>query len=79
MWLDCNSVRDIEQTLGIPKSTVDDAVSEKRKSADFGQVPESWQHFDVWQFATADKDSGSQSCGPPGGVTTRVDHLHMLG
>ena len=54
MWLDCNSVREIEESLGMPKSTVDDVVSEKRKAADFGQPPESRQHFDVWQFATAD-------------------------
>lgn len=60
LWLDCLDVREIGEQLGMPKSTVDDAVSEKRKSSDFGQAPESRQHFDIWQFATTDRESGGQ-------------------
>ena len=51
------------ESLGISQPTVSEWLTdiEKRKSADFDTAPESRQHFDVWQFATADKDSGSQS------------------
>jgi len=49
-------------------------LAEKRKASEFGQAgrvgekakafvnspPESRHHFDIWQFATADKDSGQQ-------------------
>jgi len=58
LWLDCHDDRTIGELMGIPKSTASDYVSGFRRSADFGQPPESRQHFDVWQFATADKDAG---------------------
>lgn len=59
LWLDCKDEREIESELGIPKSTVADWVSEKRKSADFGQSPESRQHFDVWSFQAAAESNSS--------------------
>lgn len=61
LWLDCKDVRTIAELTGVAKSTVDDWLSEKRKSSEFGQHPTSRQHFDIWQFATSDKDSGAQS------------------
>jgi hypothetical protein len=60
LWLDCYDDREIGAKLDIPKSTVSDHLSGFRKSADFGQPPESRQHFDVWQFHKAD-DAGAQS------------------
>lgn len=60
-WLNCEgSNRDIASQFGIDDKSV------ASWSADFttsvgDSAPESRQHFDVWQFATADKDSGSQS------------------
>jgi hypothetical protein len=45
LWLDCLTVREIEDATGIPKSTVNDAVSEFGRSAVFGQPPASRQHL----------------------------------
>jgi len=61
LWLDCMSEREIEAAIDVPRKTLADWVGEKRNSADFAQPPESRQHFDVWQFAKADKDAGQQS------------------
>jgi DNA modification methylase len=60
LWLDCWSTREIEAQLGVPKSTVDDWLSEKRNSADFGQPPDSRQEFDLWRFGAA-TDGGANS------------------
>lgn len=60
-WLNCDgSNRDISERHGVDHKTVGTWAGE------YCQVwqnspPESRQHFDVWQFATADKDSGQQS------------------
>ena len=61
MWLDCNTMQDVGDAIGVPRKTADEWVGEKRKSADFAIAPESRQHFDVWQFATTDKEDGQQS------------------
>jgi hypothetical protein len=69
LWLDCHSQRDIAEIIGkeypafkhVEQSTVkrwNDAFS---ADADFASPPPSRQHFDVWQFATADHDAGAQS------------------
>jgi hypothetical protein len=60
MWLECHSVRDIGETLGMSKSDVDRVVSQLRESAELGQPPESRQHFDVWQFQTAAQDADAE-------------------
>ena len=78
MWLDCNAQTDIAAALGVSQADVSRSIQE-RKTADLNNPPESRQHFDVWQFATADKDSGSQSGGHPRGVNEWVDDLHMFG
>lgn len=49
MWLDCNTQRDIAESLGVTHPTVGDWLEGKRNSAEFFQAPESRQHFDIWQ------------------------------
>lgn len=64
LWLDCMTLAEIaEATAGDADktSTVDEWISGKRKAAEFGNPPESRQHFDVWSFTKADKTAGSQS------------------
>lgn len=61
LWLDCMSEREIEAQIGVPRKTVADWLGEKRQMSESAQPPESRQHFDVWQFATADRDAGAQS------------------
>ena len=41
------------------RAIINEWVSEKRTSAEFGQPPESRQHFDIWQFQTADRRARS--------------------
>lgn len=59
MWLDCRSQADIADSIGVDEATVSRWLQDG-KSAEM-QPPASRQHFDVWQFKTADKDSGQQS------------------
>jgi hypothetical protein len=59
--LDCCSTREIEEQSGVPYKTAQGWLGEKVKSGEFAQPPTSRQHFDIWQFASADKDVGSQS------------------
>lgn len=69
LWLDCLSERAIADELGVTQPTVGEWVKGKRKDAESFQPPgatrdEPWgsiQHFDIWQFATADQDAGAQS------------------
>jgi hypothetical protein len=60
LWLDTRSLRDIAKEIGVHHDTIDEWVSEKRNHAEFRQPPESRQHFDIWQFATTDRESGGQ-------------------
>lgn len=50
---------------GSPRTTVQSWLDEKRKSADFVSPPESRQHFDIWNFQTADDDAGTASVAVP--------------
>lgn len=61
LWLDCLSTRQIGDALGLNHDTVATWLSEKREDAEFRQAPASRQHFDIWSFTHADKDSGQQS------------------
>jgi hypothetical protein len=61
LWLDCLTQDEIAEQVGVPRPTIASWIVENRKSADFNNAPESRQHFDVWQFATADKTDGNQS------------------
>jgi hypothetical protein len=61
MHLDCFTQRDIADTIGVTRQVVSHWLDKKSAFADFLSPPESRQHFDLWQFPTADKDSGAQS------------------
>jgi DNA modification methylase len=68
MWLDCCTQEAIAEALEVSQPTVS-GIIKKRKSAEFDNPPgrtdkNPWgavQHFDVWQFATADKEDRQQS------------------
>jgi hypothetical protein len=73
LWLDCLDAPEIAIEIGLLDADADaderdnkarnvrEWIGEFRKSAEFSDAPESRQHFDVWQFATANKESGQQS------------------
>jgi hypothetical protein len=61
LWLDCHTEQEIGEKVGRPRQTITDWIAENRKNPIFGAPPDSRQHFDVWQFQTADKDAGSPS------------------
>jgi hypothetical protein len=75
MWLDCVAQTDIAATIGQSQQTISNWVQKRELSSEFCRPPGSkhgtdsgddgyWgsiQHFDVWQFQSADKDSGQQS------------------
>ena len=66
LWLDCHSQRAIAEIIGKEFTSFADVTqptiksSLDKKSADTGNLspPASRQHFDVWNFATADKTAG---------------------
>lgn len=60
-WLNCETQREIAAAVGVDHKTVAAWLGDFRQLAETPQPPESRQHFDVWQFATADKDDGAQS------------------
>jgi hypothetical protein len=60
MYLDCASQREIADALGVTHPTVGDWIGKKTADAENLPAPESRQHFDVWQFATTDRESGGQ-------------------
>lgn len=61
LHLDCWSQRAIAECMDVSQPTIKDWLD--RKTKDFANLspPVSRQHFDVWQFQTSDKTSGSQS------------------
>lgn len=59
LWLDCLSENEISAEIDVPQQTINGWITEKRKSADFGNPPASRQHFDVWQFQSSDDSAGS--------------------
>lgn len=61
MWLDCHEQQAIADGIGIDQATVSRWLMQNRESAEMHEPPESRQHFDVWSFATSDKDAGAQS------------------
>jgi hypothetical protein len=62
LWLDCMSIRAIAAEIrGPDEDTIGRWLSAKTANAEFAEPPASRQHFDIWQFATADKDMGQQS------------------
>ena len=61
MWLDGASEQQIADAIQVHQTTIGEWVKEKRQQSEFLNPPESRQHFDVWQFATADDDAGTPS------------------
>lgn len=61
LWLDCAEQQAIAGQVGVHQTTIGEWLKDFRESADFLTPPESRQHFDVWSFATSDKDAGAQS------------------
>ncbi len=61
MWLDCNTQTDIAEVVGVDQKTISNWLGDSAKLQNFLEPPESRQHFDIWQFATADKEDGQQS------------------
>jgi DNA methylase len=62
LWLDCHDYRSIALFLGGPdEDTIGRWLSVKAQDCVNADAPESRQHFDIWQFATADQDAGQQS------------------
>jgi hypothetical protein len=67
--MNCLSQREIAEIIGkefpafadIEHSTVGRWLGAKWKSFQNAPAPDFRQHFDVWSFATADKDAGAQS------------------
>jgi predicted XRE-type DNA-binding protein len=60
LYLNCFSQREIAESIGVSQPTVKEWLDRKSADADFLSPPESRQHFDVWQFATTDRESGGQ-------------------
>lgn len=61
LWLDCATQTEIAEQIGVEQQTVSNWLQKSAELRDLVEPPESRQHFDVWQFATADKDAGQQS------------------
>ena len=53
------SQEDIGRQFGLSQATVSRVIQERHVSL-LNDAPESRQHFDVWQFATTDRDAGGQ-------------------
>lgn len=68
LHLSCLSQRQITDATGTPQKTINDWVSEKSQLTIFAQPPsrtdaQPWgsiQHFDVWSFASNDREGGGQ-------------------
>lgn len=65
MWLDCCSEQAIAEAVGVSQKTISNWISNSRNLPEFTKPPESRQHFDVWQFPTADGDSSYFGKLPP--------------
>lgn len=59
MWLDCATQQEIADAIDVPRKTVADWVADSQFIRN--SPPPSRQHFDVWQFATTDKEGGGRA------------------
>jgi len=64
-WLNCESQRQIAESVGVDQATVSRWVDAFSNDLDFASPPESRQHFDVWQFQTSDGESSYFGKMPP--------------
>lgn len=68
LWLDCLTQEQVADRLDTSRQTVSDWLAGKRQLSEIGNPPgatdeKPWgniQHFDVWKFPTADRESGGQ-------------------
>jgi len=60
LWLDCASQPDIAEMLGTSQQNISNWVQNRERSSEICDPPESRQHFDIWQFASTDRDAGGQ-------------------
>lgn len=60
LWLDCVSQVEIAERLGQSQQTVSNWVQKREQDSEICSPPDSRQHFDVWQFATTDREAGGQ-------------------
>jgi hypothetical protein len=61
LHLNCLSQRQIAEDLGVDQATIKRWLDAYSDTADSASPPASRQHFDVWQFQNADRESGQQS------------------
>lgn len=69
MWLDCHSYREIGEAVGKDHKTISDWAGDFRKNFQNSPPPGAteknpWgnvQHFNIWNFQTANKEDGAQS------------------
>jgi len=57
LWLDCWTQDAIAAEVGVDQKTVSNWVGNMERVPKFLQPPASRQHFDVWNFPTADNES----------------------
>lgn len=60
LWLDCHEQQGIADQLAVSEATISGWFKERKAALSEADAPESRQHFDVWQFATTDRESGGQ-------------------
>jgi hypothetical protein len=61
LWLDCYTQEEIAAEVGVTQPTISGWLIKFGKSAEFYKPPVTRQHFDIWEFATADDDAGTPS------------------
>ncbi len=74
-WLDCISQVDIAERLGTSQQNISNWIQNRERSSEICSPPDSRQHFDIWQFQTADDDSGSN---PTSGPCRQLHPLNRL-
>jgi hypothetical protein len=62
LWLDCNSLRDIERVIGVDHATLARWMTVSTETIVQDETPPaSVQHFDIWEFRKADNSAGMES------------------
>jgi hypothetical protein len=71
LWLDCLSERDVAERVGVEQKTINNWVSKKRTDSEFTQPSTSRQHFDVWNFHSANNHADTPGAEREGSATSR--------
>lgn len=64
-WLNCETQQAIAKALGVPQPTISGWLSDFQSVGDSIDAPDSRQHFDVWNFGTAQGESSYFGKMPP--------------